>query len=204
MKSPNCLSVPSTPLSVTSRGETRTDTIRCLPSAVRPFGSAVHMMFLVLMVPPSRDASSREGVAVPVPILGRDQVGKGDPGVAELAAQGRLHRGAEEEDVNLDGDGRLARDAAGRTEVIGESQIELDRGADQAEHVERAAGAQIPRELRRLADEVELKVDAGHDMDVAAGDHDIDRDVGADLDRRLQHLDAVGADGDPKESTAAE
>src|SRR5262249_36835342 len=49
-----------------------------------------------------------------------------------------------------------------------------------------------------------FEVDAGHDVDAARGDPEIDRDVPAELERGFDQLDAIGADPEREEAAAAE
>src|SRR5258708_6692772 len=121
------------PLSVTSRGDTRIESRSLSPAGVRPFGSAVHMMLRTLIAV----SSGRKRLAIGCPIGGTEQILDGNLRVGELAPQRRVDRGAEEQHVHLYRDGGLTGDRAGRSEIVGEAQIELDRRADQAQHAER-------------------------------------------------------------------
>ena len=66
----------------------------------------------------------------------------------------------------------------------------------------RPGRAEIGREGERTA--THLIVDAAHDAGRAAGDAEIERDRGAEFERRLDELDALEIDLDRKEAAAAE
>src|SRR5207249_2374586 len=68
--------------------------------------------------------------------------------------------------------------------------------------LEAAAQPDVARELEVVG--LVLDVDAGHDVDFALGDADVDRDARAELERDLDQLDAVGTDGDAHEAAAAD
>ena len=51
---------------------------------------------------------------------------------------------------------------------------------------------------------LDLEVEPGHRRDAAGGDAEIDRAGGAELDRALEHLQALGVDGEPEVEAAAE
>src|SRR5581483_596233 len=132
-KSGNCARVPSTPLSVTKRGETSTDKRKWFPVGVRPLGRAVHIIVRRLM---ANLLLGGERIAVVVPVTRSDQIGKRDHRVGELAPQRRRNRRAKEQDVDFDGDRGLACDRARRPEVVREAEVEFDGGTNQAEHIE--------------------------------------------------------------------
>ena len=126
---------------------------------------------------------------------------------AEGALDGDIDRGAEERDLDLHRE-RRAPVGLVACAVVGEAQRELERDLDEAEHAQVAAHPQVAGERGRevgaglLA--LELEVDAGHDVDAAAGDAQIHRRGGAELERRLDDLEAGGIELQVEESAAAE
>jgi hypothetical protein len=64
--------------------------------------------------------------------------------------------------------------------------MELDRDRDKPEHLQVAAAAKVPSKFDTLVRHAE--VDAGHDVDAATCDAQVERDIAAELDRRLDLL----------------
>src|SRR5438067_6773451 len=67
---------------------------------------------------------------------------------AESPLDCQLDRRAEKQHMNCDGQSRAAICFVARA-VVGETQVELDGNADETEHIQRAAEAQITAENRR-------------------------------------------------------
>ena len=100
----------------------------------------------------------------------------------------------------------IARRAVGLAGVeVGEPEVELHRDRDDPEHREVAVGAEETGELDLLGrHRLEREVDAGHDRDATARDAEVDRQVGAELERDLDQLDPVRPYREREEAAAAE
>src|SRR5262245_4095288 len=211
----NALSTCSSGASGVSRGEATIDT-RSRPSSARPLGSTVQTIrcWAIRCLLRERFAVVAPGVLRAVSD-GRELAGERQRRIdAHQVAEARVavragklllagdgDAGREHEDLDLDRQARRA-DAFPALELVAQLEIQLERRGDEAEHADVAAEPEIARQ--RTGALLHPEVDARHDLHAARGDAEIDRDAGAELERRLEDLDAMRIERDAEESAAAE
>ena len=205
--------------SVESRGVTNTVTFSCPFSGSRPAGIAVKTARSVVI----SHSLDGEGAAVLGPrVMGRTEgVGVRPHRVQECRVAARpgelllarhAHRERQEAHRHLDRDRRLADRLGARRPVgcgdrpVAQLEVQLDRRRDEPEHVDLAPRAEVAGELHalRVTVHLEAEVDARHDRQ-APGCHDeAHLDGGAELERRLDDLQALRRDRDGEEPAAGE
>src|SRR3954466_10166446 len=164
-----------------SRGVSTTETRRALEGATLP-GRATAVTTAVAM-------SGGEGVAVGGPGVRRDQLleGRVTVGAGELAADAQGDVLVQEQDVDAHREHGISGDDVllGGTVAVGvrERQVELHADGDHPEHGDRPAGAQVAAELDDGPSH--LEVDASHHVHAAAGHHEVEAEVTAELHGRL-------------------
>ena len=193
-----------------SRGDTTTDTGSVAPLRLMPRGMTVNRTVWEIAILPSPGAAQAKASAYSLHVAAEENSwpNVGSPLLPPKARSTvMLDRGAEEGDLDLHGQRSPAVGLVAPA-VVGEAQHELERHLDQAEHAELAAHAQVARKRRRklgarlLA--FELEVDAGHDVDAAAGDAEVDRRGHAELEGGLDDLYAGRVELQVEEAAAAE
>src|SRR5205807_1072008 len=92
--------------------------------------------------------------------------------------------------------------------VVREAQIEFDRDLDEPEHAQRTAHPEVPGQrggdLGAPLLALQGEVDAGHDVDLATGDTDVDGCGRPELQRRLQLFHPGRVELEVEEPTAGE
>ena len=111
-------------------------------------------------------------------------------GAGQLALDGDLDGGGEEQHLDLDDERGPADELAG-LEVVGQRQLERDRRADQAEDVDLAADAEVGGEQPLVG--LQPQVDADRDRHRARRHAEVDRQAGARLEPQLQQDQALRA-----------
>src|SRR5919201_3825293 len=131
-------------------------------------------------------------------------------GAGELPPALHRHAGAEEQDLDLDDERRLAPDdrlSGPDVLQVGDLEVERQRRRDDPEHGELAVQANVAGQLDRalVRDGLEpVEVDAGLDLDAARRNAEVDRHGRPELERGLDLLDAGGPDPEREEPAAAE
>lgn len=116
--------------------------------------------------------------------VGHHQFSKGwvTIGASKLAFRGNLHAHAEEEYFNFDGQ-RCSAGTLSSCALIGQFQVEFNRDVDDTEHAQETPHSEITCQgcvkVARAGIFFHLEVDACHGVDAAAGNANIQRQVGS-------------------------
>src|SRR5580700_5920677 len=85
-------------------------------------------------------------------------------------------------------------DVAGRRALPTQAEVQVERDGDEAEDGNLAADIDEAGQIGGAA--LQLKIDASHGVHAAAGHADVEGEVAAELNRALDHFNAVGVKHD--------